>query len=243
MRVNQEKCIGCEKCLIYCNVGAIKFDYEAKKAYVDQDVCVECWVCYRNDICPVKAFEPTELETFADQFKHVISDPIETTAETGVPGRGTEEAKTNDVTGRTKKGQVGIAIDMGRPGVGCYMYDVEKVAMAMAAAGVEFEGPETTPLAKLMTDIKTGKLNDDILNMHVLSVIIEGNCKMEEFSKVLDAAKAVEKEIDTVFSLGIVLRVDENGYSPGLDTIKEKGLEMSTKSKVNIGVGRPLVTD
>lgn len=34
-----------------------------------------------------------------------------------VPGRGTEEVKTNDVTGRVDKKHYGIAVEMGRPSV------------------------------------------------------------------------------------------------------------------------------
>ena len=37
---------------------------------------------------------------------------------TGVEGRGTEEVKTNDVSGRVKMGEVGFTIELGRPGVG-----------------------------------------------------------------------------------------------------------------------------
>ena len=84
---------------------------------IDQDACVECYVCLRKEACPHGAIVPTELDALRN-FAHFLSDPTETKASTGVPGRGTEESKTNDVTGRTKKGQLGIAIDMGRPGVG-----------------------------------------------------------------------------------------------------------------------------
>lgn len=238
MRINQEKCTGCKKCMPFCNVGAINLT-EDKRAVIDEEVCVECWVCYRNEVCPEGAIETTSLENFEDIFKHVISDPVETTQETGVPGRGTEEAKTNDVTGRFGEGEVGIAIDMGRPGVGCYMYDVEKVAMAVAAAGVEFPGADHTPLAKLMSNIETGKLKDEVLNLHVLSIIIEGKCTQENFSNVLEAIKEVEKKIDTVFSLGIITRVDEKGYTPALEIIEQHGLNRPNRGKVNVGLGRP----
>ncbi|MGI6574947.1 MAG: DUF362 domain-containing protein [bacterium] len=241
MYINPDKCIGCQVCLPYCNVGAISM--VGKKAVIDNKVCVECWVCYRKNVCPRGAFEKITLESFQDVFKHVISDPTETTAETGVPGRGTEESKTNDVTGRFKKGEVGIAIDMGRPGVGCYMYDVEKVAMAVARAGVKLVGPEHTPLAKVMTDLSTGKLQDNILDLHVLSVIIEGTCSYEHFPAVLEAIKKVEKEIDTVFSLGIISRVDEAGDAPVLKYLQGYGFQRPVRGKVNVGLGRPLCQD
>lgn len=241
-RIDQDLCVGCETCLPYCSVNAISMKEE--KAIIDPNVCTECYVCIRNEVCPVGAIEKTPLESFIHQFQHVISDPTETTAATGVPGRGTEEAKTNDVTGRFKKGEVGICIDMGRPGIGCYLRDVEKVAMAVAGAGTELAGSEHTPLAQLMEDVKTGRLREDIpRNVHFLSIIIEGKCSIGTLPAVLQALKKVEKEVDTVFSLGLACRVDEKGYSPVLDTLKQLGLSQPIRGKVNVGLGRPLVTD
>jgi len=240
-RVDRELCTGCENCLSYCSVGAISI--QEGKAIIDERLCTECYVCIRNEICPSEAIEATPIESFIHQFQHIISDPTETTAQTGVPGRGTEEAKTNDVTGRYKKGEVGVCIDMGRPGIGCYLRDVEKIAMAVAEAGLILEGPETTPLAQLMTDLKTGKLRDDLPNVHFLSIIIEGKCPLNTLLSVLKALKKVEKEIDTVFSLGLASRVDEKGYSPVLDIIKQFDIPQPIRGKVNVGLGRPLVTD
>jgi len=74
---------------------------------------------------------------------------------------------------------------MGRPGVGVYLRDVEKVAMAVAAAGLILEGPEETPLAQLMENIKTGKIRSDLPNVRFLSIIIEGKCPIGVLPKVL----------------------------------------------------------
>ena len=240
-RIDEELCVGCENCLSYCSVGAISIHEE--KAVIDPERCTECYVCIRNEVCPTGAIEKTPLDSFIQQFQHIISDPTETTAQTGVPGRGTEEAKTNDVTGRYRKGEVGVCIDMGRPGIGCYLRDVEKVAMAVAAAGLTLEGREVTPLAQLMSDLKTGKLREDLPNVRFLSIIIEGKCPLKTLPSVIQALKKVEKEIDTVFSLGLASRVDEKGYSHVLDIIKQLGIPQPTRGKVNVGLGRPLVAD
>ncbi len=240
-RVDEELCVGCENCLSCCSVGAISIHEE--KAVIDPERCTECYVCIRNEVCPTGAIEKTPLDSFIHQFQHIISDPTETTAQTGVPGRGTEEAKTNDVTGRYKRGEVGVCIDMGRPGIGCFLRDVEKVAMAVAEAGLTLEGPEVTPLAQLMSDLKTGKLCDDLPNVRFLSIIIEGKCSVNILPSVIKALKKVEREIDTVFSLGLATRVDEKGYSPVLDIIKPLGISQPIRGKVNVGLGRPLVND
>ena len=177
-QINQDLCVQCETCIPYCTVGAIK----AHDGIVDIDpkMCTECYVCIRNRVCPVDAIEHTPLDTPVKQFQHVISDPTETHGGTGVPGRGTEEAKTNDVTGRYGHGEIGVGIDMGRPGLGCTLRDVEKVAMALTAAGLKLEGADTTPLAALMTDLNTGKVKEEYLDTRVLSVIIEGKCPPEQ---------------------------------------------------------------
>lgn len=238
MKIDAQSCVGCEICLDYCNVGAISMVDEA--ASIDPDVCVECWVCYRNRICPNDCFEPTPLKSYGHVFKHVLSDPTETIKGTGVPGRGTEEAKTNDITGRFPKDAYGICIDMGRPGVGAYLRDVERVTMAIADAGVTFLRPEDTPLSALMTDIESGRIRDDLLDVHVLSVIVEATCKREKLGPVLEALLKVEKEIDTVFSLGIVSMLGEDRDEPLMSTLEQYGIARPTRGKVNVGLGRPL---
>jgi len=238
MKIDVEECTGCGICLDYCNVEAISLDEEI--ASIDPDICVECWVCYRNQVCPFDCFEPTPLESYGETFKHVLSDPTITSKGTGIPGRGTEEAKTNDVTGRFHKDVYGICIDMGRPGIGAYLRDVEKVAMAMAAVGVRFASPKETPLSGVMTNVRTGKIRDDILDVHVMSVIIEGTVKRDQIDPVLAAVKTVGGEIDTVFSLGIVSMLTDDGDRPLMQALERHDMEIPLRGKVNVGLGKPL---
>jgi len=238
-KILEDKCIGCRTCQKYCSVDAIK--YKDKKCYIEPGECVDCYVCLRQHVCPKDAIVPTELDTFYEQFMHVMSDPVENHGVTGVTGRGTEEVKTNDVSGRVRKGRVGLCIDVGRPGAGARMYDVEKIAMACAQAGVKLEGKDTTPLAALMPDITTGELEPDVLDHRLLSVIVEGNCAEEELPRVLEALKKVAGEIETVFSLGLIMRVDENGYNPALKCLDELGIPQPHRAKINVGLGKPLI--
>lgn len=238
--INSEKCTGCQTCQTYCTVDAIQFNREEKKCSIDQDVCTECYVCLRQKVCPRDAIEPIELIGFYKQFQHVISDPVENHGVTGVTGRGTEEVKTNDVTGRVKKGEVGICIDMGRPGLGVYLRDAEIIAMTCAQAGVQLAPQEHTPLAALMSDLSTGTLVEECLDYHLLSVIIEGKCQEENLPNILSALQNAEKEIATVFSLGLILRVDEKGQTKALDCLSELGIQQPHRGKVNVGLGKPL---
>jgi len=191
-------------------------------------------------VCPEGAIEAQELAGFLKQFQHVISDPVENHGVTGVTGRGTEEVKTNDVTGRIKKGWVGFSIDMGRPGMGVRLRDAEKVAMACVEAGFILAPAEESPLAALMPDHRTGKLRHDCLDYRLLSVIIEGRCPEDRTKDVLKALQKVEKEINTVFSLGLISRVDENGHCKALEFLDDLGLPQPHRGKVNAGLGRPL---
>ena len=238
--INREKCVGCKICQTYCSVDAIRYVEADKKCFIDPDLCVECYVCLRQEVCPKGSIEPVELTNFYKQFQHVISDPVENHGVTGVTGRGTEEVKTNDVSGRVKKGEVGICIDMGRPGMGVYLRDAEKVAMSCAEAGVKLAPAEHTPLAALMTDLSTGKLVDECRDYRLLSVIVEGQCPEAGLPAVLKALQKVEKEIDTVFSLGLILRVDENGLNPTINCLDGLGIPQPHRGKVNVGLGKPL---
>jgi hypothetical protein len=193
-------------------------------------------------ICPEEAIQTQDLSGFYKQFQHVLSDPVETHGVTGVTGRGTEEVKTNDVSGRVKKGEVGLSIDMGRPGMGVYLRDAEKVAMACAKAGFKLAPQEETPLAALMPDLKTGKLIDECLNYRLLSVIVEGRCEEEKIKDVLKALMKVQHEIDTVFSLGLISRVDPDGHCKALEFLDELGIPQPHRGKVNPGMGKPLST-
>lgn len=237
--INPELCNGCKVCLMYCPPGVISMSGD--KAVIDQEGCVECFVCTRNKVCAKGAIFPGKIDTKGRELRHFLSDPTETKAATGVPGRGTEESKTNDVTGRTKKGQLGICIDMGRPGVGVWMRDAEKVAMAMARVGLNFE--EASPLTAVLKDRRTGEIIDEIRNERLLSIIVEGTVPESDLPKVITALRAVEKEIDTVFSLGIISRVDSTGKAPFLAQLDSAGLPQPIRGKVNVGLGRPLVDD
>ena len=241
--VNRELCTGCETCIPYCPVNAFKKVENQKKVYVDQDICTKCNVCIRQNVCPFRAIEDESYEDFTSEFQHILSDPTTSLAGSSVPGRGTEEMKTNDVTGRYKKDEYGVCIDMGRPGIGCRLRDVEKVAIAVVKAGLKLEGPETTPLAKVMTDLNTGKIREDMLDTNLLSIIIEGKCPLNKIGDILKTLKKVEKEIDTVFSLGIVSRVGEEGNTPLFDTLEELNIPKPVRGKLNVGLGRPLYKD
>lgn len=44
-QVDEDACVGCEKCVPACHFEAIRMDETKNKAVVDEDRCVGCEVC------------------------------------------------------------------------------------------------------------------------------------------------------------------------------------------------------
>jgi hypothetical protein len=145
--------------------------------------------------------------------------------------------KTNDVTGRFLPGEVGIGIELGRPGVATYFRDVEVVAMVLMPLG--YEMAEENPVTHFMSDRKTGKLREDILDERATSAIIEGKCKLENLPEVLEGIKKAAEKVDTVFSVEIISKVPPRGEIPIIPILERLGYEYSINSKNNMGLGEP----
>jgi NAD-dependent dihydropyrimidine dehydrogenase PreA subunit len=243
MRIDPEKCIGCEACHPYCTVGAIhsvKKGGEDSISVIEQDECVECGVCYRAQICPTEAIYPVELK-WPRSIRGVFSDPLTVHKDTGIAGRGTEEMKTNDVTGRIRRGHAGVAIELGRPGVGTTFRDVDTMAQAVAKAGAVFE--PKNPVTFLMMDKSAGKIREDILQEKALSAIIECDVEMDKLEKLLSVIKATAPRLDTVFSLDLICKTGEKGELATLPIAQKAGFAPRPNTKNNLGFGRPLAKE
>ncbi|HMF62722.1 MAG TPA: hypothetical protein VK608_01450 [Edaphobacter sp.] len=151
-------------------------------------------------------------------------------------GRGTEEVKTNDVTLRVQRGEVGFTIEFGRPGVGVWLRDIQKMTWALAKAGVAFE--KKNPFTLLMTDVTTGTIRGDVLNEKVLSAIVEIKVGVERTEEIIKLVHEVEKEVETVISLGVGTRCDEQGEENVVAPILERLGYRLERAKTNVGLGR-----
>lgn len=235
MEINKETCIGCALCVNYCPMSCISI--REGRSFIDQDECVECGVCKNSGVCPVDAIYEPEMDEKRN-LRKTFSNPLISHSSTSVPGRGTEEMKTNDVTGRFKMGFTGIAAELGRPGTGTRFSDVQKVAQACARHKVEFE--PLNPVTTIMTDRKKGLIDERFLNEKVLSAIVEFIVPDEKVKGVLEDLMKISNEIDTVFSLDICGVADASGKPFFEKVVQEMGLEFSINGKVNVGLGRPL---
>jgi Pyruvate/2-oxoacid:ferredoxin oxidoreductase delta subunit len=242
MKADKDTCIACKRCFPYCPMGRIqsfhRHDTIPGRVYIeiDQDKCTDCGVCFRADICPVNALYQPE-EPWPREVRSILSNPLIEFKGSQVPGRGTEEMKTNDVKGSFLPGEAGVGVELGRPGVGAYFKDVEIISMALAPLGYEFAGQN--PVTHFMADVKTGKLRDDVLNEKATSAIIEGKCKLEVLPQVLEALKEAAEKVDTVFSVEIITKVPPVGEIPIVPILEKYGYFYSINSKNNMGLGEP----
>ena len=241
MFIDEQKCIGCAKCIPYCPVQAHYF--KRSKAgrtvvAIDQDKCAECGLCLRMANCYYNAIYQVELD-YPREIRALLSDPTIEFKGSNIPGRGTAEIKTNEITGRVKWGQVGLALEMGRPGISTKWSEVEKMTKALAAIGAEF--CQENPVTFFMKDQKTGELPDELKEERSISAIIEFDCSMEDLPKVLQTIKETAKTIDTVFSFPIGVKLLPGGKVPEefVKMVTEAGFVMSINSKNNMGFGRP----
>ncbi len=235
MKIDQDLCTACQSCVPYCPMGAIVERND--QIVIDDDECVECEICQRAGVCATDALFMEEL-AWPRVLRSQFSNPLITHPDTQVPGRGTEEMKTNDVTGRFKPGRAGMAAELGRPGLGSRFRDVEKVAMAVARLGVTFE--PHNPVTFLMTDKLTGKLREDVLDEKVLSAIVEFEIQVDRVDQALLALKEAAAQIDTVFSVDLASRTAGDQSHPAAVKARAAGLCPSENGKTCVGLGRPL---
>ena len=244
MKADPDKCIACKRCFPYCPMGRIQtfkqHDQIHGRIYIeiDQEACTDCGVCLRSNVCPVKALYQPE-DPWPREVRRILSNPFIEFAGSQVPGRGTEEMKTNDVKGTFLPGEVGVGIELGRPGVGAYFRDVERVGMALMKANLGYQMAAENPVTHFMTDKNTGKLRDDILNEKATSAIIEGKCKLEKLPEILEVLRKVAQEVDTVFSVEVITKVPLEGEIPIMPVLDKYGYWYSINSKNNMGLGIP----
>ena len=264
MIINPKKCVACGNCVYVCTMGAISIDPAIRRATIDSDECVECYACYNGmsqehlpptlvralrgffkmlrlrfepepDVCPTAALEPDEL-TWPRVVRRAFSDPRVAHESTGVQGRGTEEVKTNDVSGRVGRGDVGFTIEFGRPGVGVRFHEIQRMTKALAKAGVSFE--KKNPVTSLMTDVPTGTIRDDIMKEKILSAIVEIKVSAERTEEIIRLVRTVEQELDTVLAIGVGVRCDENGEETDVAPVLERLGYKLERAKTNAGYGR-----
>lgn len=245
MRIDRYTCAGCGQCSTHCALGGVaarRRDPDTGRIYyqINEDECVDCGVCLRAKVCTTGALFMPEY-AYPRLLRSQFSDPLVVHPKTNVPGRGTEEMKTIEVTGRIVRGQVGIACEMGRPAVGARFTEVEKVSMALAAIGVEFE-PQN-PCTQVMDDPTRGTMREEVKNEKVLSAIIEMVVPFAKAKEVLHTIRAVSTGVNCPFSVDLICPLEADGSAPTINLLRELDWEPAPNIKLNTGLGRPLFTE
>ncbi len=233
MYIDQDLCKKCIDCLPVCPMAAIKI--RDKQIMIDYEECVECGVCRRIEICPEGAIKQVEEIPYPRILRAVFSDPTVTHESTGVAGRGTEEMKTNDVTNLFKRGVIGFSVELGRPGRGAYLRELEKVIKKVTKEGVILA--KDNPVTPLIADPATGSLKPEILNEKVLSAIAEFVVAEEKAIPLIKELKTfLNQELDTVATMSVIARANEEGKSDFREKLNKAGIESYPNGKVNIGL-------
>ena len=240
MKIDPDICISCLECIDFCPVGAIL--EEDQVVEIDQDECVECSVCLKSEICPTEAlYMPEESMKYPRFLRAAFSDTAVTHPNTDTKGRGTEEMKTNDVTGRIKRGEYGIALEFGRPGIGTRIAEIEKATKVLCSKNIELE--KDNPVYRLIADPETGIMKPEVTQEKILSAILEFKIKENQLEDIVNTLIPVLKEVKTVVSWGLITRFEDDGTLPVRDRLKEMGVSVRPNAKINLGMGRPLIDE
>ncbi|MDR1482524.1 MAG: hypothetical protein LBI74_07860 [Synergistaceae bacterium] len=238
MRIDSGKCAGCKACIPYCPVTCIRADGGSVK--IEEDECVECGVCLRADVCPVGAiYMPKESFEYPRAIRMQFSDPGIQHPNFKSWGRGTEEAKTNDVTGKFGRGEYGLLLEFGRPGTGARLSEIEKVTKVIRS--MNFEILEDNPLYGLLSEDMSGSFKPEYVNEKILSGILEFRFEESELEGALKKLLPLLDDLDTVVSVGLVTRFADDFSIPVVDRLKKMGLNVRPNAKINVGLGRPLI--
>jgi NAD-dependent dihydropyrimidine dehydrogenase PreA subunit len=238
MKIDPDKCVACLECVNLCPMRCIEEKDDGVS--IDQEECVECGVCLHAGVCPTDAiYMPPESMQYPRLLRAQFSDPGVQHPSTNQGGRGTEEMKTNDVTGRFRRGEYGMALEFGRPGTGARMTDIEKVLQVLVTMDVELE-PNNAVFAFLEEPL-TGRVKPEFRNEKVLSAILEFKIREEQLEQVIRQLQPVLADLDTVVSWGLATRFAEDGTLPVRNRLEALGVPARPNAKINMGLGRPIV--
>jgi hypothetical protein len=100
---------------------------------------------------------------------------------------------------------------------------------------VEFQ--PKNPLTALMSDVKTGELQKEILSEKVMSCILEFKADAKDLPDILTVIEEEISQIDTAVSLGVAVRCDSKGKDTVRSQLWQRGYDV-WRAKINMGLGR-----
>ncbi|MEW6442309.1 MAG: 4Fe-4S dicluster domain-containing protein [bacterium] len=230
--IDPARCLGCGECVSLCPMSAILS--EGGETWIEPAECAECGTCSRSRVCPADAIRPGVLE-WPRTLREAFSNPLVAHRRTGVPGRGTEGIKTNDVTERYGPGYMGVFVELGRPALGTRFVDVERVVKKFRARG--YPVLSDNPVAELIADPATGALEPEILDEKAISVLAEFLLPQSAVSELESMLDQLAGEVETVFSVSVALRAAPDGSSPFRELFGPGAFSLPN-GKVNVGLAQ-----
>jgi NAD-dependent dihydropyrimidine dehydrogenase PreA subunit len=226
-------------CRPVCPVNAI--EVRDKKVVIDYDGCVECGVCLRLGICSQGAIKQVDEIPYPRILRAAFSDPTHRHESTDVLGRGTEEMKTNDVKEEFTTDVIGFSVEVGRPGIGAYLRDLDQVTRKVVSLGGMFA--DYNPVQALVTNRATGELKPEVLGEKVLSAIVEFVVPADQALSILgELIDFLNTGLDTVATISLIVRHQKDGSAIFLEQLKDHGSQFGytpyPNGKVNIGMAR-----
>jgi NAD-dependent dihydropyrimidine dehydrogenase PreA subunit len=239
VQIDKDLCTGCLNCQDFCPVDAIEIIDDI--ATIDPEICVECGTCFRWAECPSDAILRPELQ-WPRSIRQWFSDPTTTIPglQTLGAGRGVPEVKNNDRTGYYKGEATGFIIELGRPGVSAAFKDIQKLLTIMSGAG--FCLTKRSPLTPFIVDADKAELQAEILNERVLSCSLEYKTTLQKIPDFIHALKQAEKQVDTVFTVGLLSIINSDFTIPTVNALEKLGVRYQPNAKINIGLGHPLAS-
>jgi ferredoxin len=255
--IEETRCIQCLECIPHCPAGAIVQTGEAGKVAIDADRCTECGLCRQAGICPADAIAGLDLKwprslrgTFQRPNRPYSLGALGKTTRqlaycedySTFRGRDMPSEHTNDVRELLKQGDSVLMVELGRPHLGTTFEDVQKVTKALVPFGLNLgeQSPasdERGSLAEVAADISKGTLLPEILQERAGWVVLRVVMPEDKVPQAIQTLKGVAAEIDTVFSLGIVSRVDKDRRTIAERVFMGEGVAPAVNCKTNVGLG------
>jgi len=229
MEIDKTKCVGCGNCHPVCPMEAISLDTDGK-SIVNQDKCVECSTCYRllrNEGYPPILVRIVRGILSFFSLQHMAPPDVCPTGALTPP----ELEYPRSLRAAFSDPTV-VHAGTGVGGRGTEEIKTNDI--------LEPHFEEFNPVTQLMTDSKTGKIRDEVLDEKVLSAIIEVKTKLERIPEYLQTLEDIQTELDTVFSVGVASKCLSDGSVPHQQWVEKAGYKLSLNGKTNLGLGRPL---
>jgi hypothetical protein len=116
------------------------------------------------------------------------------------------------------------------------LIEVEKICKELCKVDGEFD-PDN-PVTYLMEDPKTGKLKSDVVDERVVSAVIEFKTSLEKSVDVVRALERASEKVDTVFTVGVISRVEDDGRIPVAKRFVDQGIGIRPNGKTTLNLGR-----